>query len=156
MLLCLIPFLAGLLGLQLIPDNVPYGRLVCLWLCYFYTASWVLMLSVSTANTAGHTKKITTNAILLIGYCIGNFIGPFFFEAEQAPSYSLGISMMFFCCAWQFVLLAILWTLFWYRNKRRNNASSHAIAAEEEAYTNGYLDKTDKENHGFQVSCPYP
>lgn len=50
-------------------------------------------MSVATANTAGHTKKVTTNAMLLIGendhdpswkglmanaltgYCLGNFIG---------------------------------------------------------------------------------
>ncbi|KAF1846560.1 uncharacterized protein K460DRAFT_417614 [Cucurbitaria berberidis CBS 394.84] len=61
-------------------------------------------MSVATANTAGHTKKVTTNAFLLIGYCLGNFIGLFFFLAKQAPQYELGVGMMFFCIGIQVAL----------------------------------------------------
>lgn len=67
MLICLIPFLAGTIGTWLVPQSVPYGRLVCLWISFSYTATWTLSMSVATANTAGHTKKVATNAMLLIG-----------------------------------------------------------------------------------------
>ncbi|KAH7219488.1 major facilitator superfamily domain-containing protein [Fusarium oxysporum] len=91
MLLGLVPFLAGVLGLHFLPHSDAYARLACLWMSFSYTSTWTLSMSVSMANTAGHTKKITTNALLLIGYCLGNFVGPFFFKSNQAPQYELGV-----------------------------------------------------------------
>jgi hypothetical protein len=41
--------------------------------------SWVASV------TAGHTKRIMTNAILLIAYCVGNIVSPFMWQARYAP-----------------------------------------------------------------------
>ncbi|KAK1976144.1 major facilitator superfamily domain-containing protein, partial [Colletotrichum cereale] len=109
MLMCLAPFLAGILGLWLIGQSHPYGRLACLWISFAYTATWTLSMFVATANTAGHTKKITTNAMLLIGCCLGNLVGPFFFKAEQALRYPLGVAMMIFCIGVQVACLCGLY-----------------------------------------------
>ncbi|KAH9907076.1 major facilitator superfamily transporter [Xylariomycetidae sp. FL2044] len=157
MLICLIPFLVGVIGLWLLTN--PYGRLVCLWISFSYTATWTLSMAVATANTAGHTKKITTNAMLLIGYCLGNFIGPFFFKTEQAPTYDLGVGMMFFCIAVQVLALVGIWILLWLRNRsRRSITHSDGLAGEEDrqAYERGLLDETDKQNLHFtdQAQCP--
>ena len=46
---------------------------------------FVIILSWATSVTAGHTKRTTTNAILLIAYCIGNSAGPFMWQAKYAP-----------------------------------------------------------------------
>lgn len=148
MLLALIPFLAGILGLRLISEDVPYGRLACLWISFSYTATWTLSMSVATANTAGHTKKITTNAMLLIGYCLGNFVGPFFFKTDQAPLYPLGVGMMFFCVAVQIVSLVAIWVLLWFRNKSRRDL--HETSNERQAWERGLLDETDLENKYFK------
>ncbi|OAA59209.1 major facilitator superfamily transporter [Niveomyces insectorum RCEF 264] len=152
MLLCLIPFLVGILGLWLLDESKPYGRLVCLWICFAYTATWTLSMAVATANTAGHTKKITTNAVLLIGYCLGNFIGPFFFKADQAPVYPLGVGMMFFCVGVQVAVLAALALLLWSRNRSRRafraEAERHEVMAL--AYEKSMLDETDWQNKYFQ------
>lgn len=113
-------------------------------------------MAVATANTAGHTKKITTNAMLLIGYCLGNFIGPFFFKSNQAPVYSLGIGMMFFCIAVQVVCLIAIWVLLWYRNKKRAALADSASANEDvggQASERALLDETDLENPYFKVSA---
>ncbi|KAL1838916.1 hypothetical protein VTK73DRAFT_4197 [Phialemonium thermophilum] len=152
MLLCLIPFLVGIIGLWLIDESKPYGRLVCLWICFTYTATWTLSMSVATANTAGHTKKITTNAMLLIGYCLGNFVGPFFFKTNQAPVYPLGVGMMFLCTGVQVFTLAGIWVLLWYRNRSRRAYHSEAQTAQAMAvaYEKGLLDETDWQNKYFQ------
>lgn len=91
MLVCLVPMLAGVLGMWLLPQTNAYDRIVCLWITFSYTASWSLSISVVTANTAGHTTKATSAAMLLIGYCLGNFIGPFFLISRQAPRYEFGV-----------------------------------------------------------------
>lgn len=149
MLVCLIPFLAGIIGLWLIDNAKPYGRLACLWISFSYTATWTLSMAVATANTAGHTKKITTNALLLIGYCLGNFIGPFFFLSSQAPTYNLGVGMMFFCVAVQVLSISGIWFLLWHRNSKRKNLW---VGNEAKAHENGFLDLTDLDNPYFKVS----
>ncbi|KAI1849582.1 hypothetical protein JX265_013588 [Neoarthrinium moseri] len=154
MLVCLIPFLAGVCGLWLIDNTKPYGRLVCLWISFTYTATWTLSMAVATANTAGHTKKITTNAMLLIGYCLGNFIGPFFFKSEQAPVYNLGVGMMFFCIGVQVLSLGGIWLLLWSRNKKRKaliNGVSPGNDIDAQGYERAFLDETDLENPYFKV-----
>ena len=51
------------------------------------TTGFVLALSWITNVTAGHTKKVTVNAIMLIAYCIGNAAGPFMWQAQYEPRY---------------------------------------------------------------------
>ncbi|KAH7017211.1 major facilitator superfamily domain-containing protein [Ilyonectria destructans] len=148
MLIAMIPFLVGLLGLRLLSQDNSHGRLACLWVTFCYTAAGTLSMSVAIANTAGHTKKITTNAMLLIGYCIGNFVGPFFFKTGQAPLYPLGVGMMFFCLAVQVMCLTGIWVLLWLRNRSR--AEFHARAIEDRAWERGLLDETDLENKYFK------
>ena len=148
MLLALVPFLAGVLGLKLLPQSDSYGRLACLWISFSYTASWTLSMSVATANTAGHTKKITTNALLLIGYCLGNFVGPFFFKTSQEPRYGLGVGMMFCCIAIQVASLVGIWVLLWTRNRSRREL--HTSENRQRAWEMGLLDKTDLENKYFE------
>ena len=45
----------------------------------------VLSLSWLSNVTAGHTKKVTTNAIFLSAVCIGNAVGPFMWQAKYKP-----------------------------------------------------------------------
>lgn len=115
-------------------------------------------MSIATANTAGHTKKITTNAMVLIGYCLGNFVGPFFFKTEQAPLYNLGVGMMFFCIGVQVLCLIGLGVLFWTRNRSRRlfhaevpDNGHHVLAAEK-----ALRDETDFQNEYFKVSPANP
>ncbi|GME29145.1 hypothetical protein GTA08_BOTSDO06040 [Neofusicoccum parvum] len=147
MLGCLIPFLVGVIGLWLIDDSKPYGRLACLWISFSYTATWTLSMSVATANTAGHTKKVTTNALLLCGYCLGNFIGPFFFISSQAPTYNLGVGMMFFCIAVQVVSILGIWFVLWRRNRSRE---AEWTDHDPRVYEIGFMDLTDLENRQFR------
>ncbi|QGI76764.1 hypothetical protein CEK25_001670 [Fusarium fujikuroi] len=148
MLLALVPFLAGVLGLHFLPHSDAYARLACLWMSFSYTATWTLSMSVSMANTAGHTKKITTNALLLIGYCLGNFVGPFFFKSNQAPQYELGVGMMFTCIAIQVASLVALWVLLWMRNRSRRDLRTPEN--QQRAWEAGLLDETDFKNKYFQ------
>lgn len=52
------------------------------------TTGFVLALSWITNVTAGHTKKVTVNAIMLIAYCVGNAAGPFMWQAQYEPRYA--------------------------------------------------------------------
>jgi MFS family permease len=151
MFVCLLPTLAGVIGMWTLPSSVPWGRMVCLWITFTYTATWTLSMSVVTANTAGHTKKSTSAAMLLIGYCLGNFIGPFFFRKAQAPRYELGVGMMLTCLGIQFLSILGLYLLFLSRNRKR--AAKNALSADHiaEGQLRGLHNETDLENQNFKV-----
>lgn len=70
-MLFLLPNTAGAFGLRFVP---PDQRIAKLWMYYLTgtsNASMVLLLSLVTANTGGHTKKVVTNAFTFLGYCVG-------------------------------------------------------------------------------------
>jgi hypothetical protein len=60
-LLFLAPNIAGAFGLAYLDADNQAGRLVSYYLTGPYNAAFVMVLSMSTANTAGHTKKVVTN-----------------------------------------------------------------------------------------------
>jgi ACS family allantoate permease-like MFS transporter len=49
------------------------------------TAGYVIAIVWVSQTTAGHTKRVTTNAIMLSGSCIGNAAGPFMWKAKYKP-----------------------------------------------------------------------
>ncbi len=71
-LIFLIPNIAGAFGLRYIGTEQQAGRLISYYLTGPYNAAFVMILSLQTANTSGHTKKVVTNAVLFLGYCTGN------------------------------------------------------------------------------------
>ena len=76
---------AGLLvGL---PASQKWGRLVALWLCYFQGLGFSMSLTMVSSNVAGYTKKQVTGAVLFMGYCVGNIIGPQTFRDSEKPGY---------------------------------------------------------------------
>ncbi|KAK5151718.1 hypothetical protein LTR16_004164 [Cryomyces antarcticus] len=151
-LLYLIPNICGAFGLRFVPAHARAGRLICYYLTGPYNAAFVMILSLTTANTAGHTKKVVTNAVLFLGYCTGNIAGPFFYKTAQAPGYSLGIwSMIVSHLIEVCVVLALRFLL------SRENHRRDALQAAQEGGLEGrdldataFGDMTDKENPNFR------
>jgi hypothetical protein len=105
-----------------------------------------MLLSLTTANIAGHTKKVTASGILFIGYCVGNIAGPFFYISNQAPVYSLGIWSMVVSHLLEVFCVALLWWYLRSENKRRDESqgitNEHCVGTLE--------DMSDKENLNFR------
>ncbi|KAL4243596.1 MFS transporter superfamily protein [Abortiporus biennis] len=80
-----IPNILGVLLLNLLPWSNKIGLLFSQWLTGFATTGFVLALSWLSNTTAGHTKRVTVNAILLVSYSIGNSAGPFLWQAKYKP-----------------------------------------------------------------------
>jgi hypothetical protein len=151
-LLFIIPFFVGIIGLRLIDDSRPWGRLISLWLCFSFASPYGIGMALVNANTAGHTKRITTNAMYIIGAGLGSFIGPFFFKTNQEPYYPLGFDFMFVAFSLEVLVLVSLFAVLWTRNRRRRIARGNAERDIWLGGQNGFLDQTDLENKGFLVS----
>lgn len=122
-----------------------------------YTLASVLVItiivveSLIASNVAGHTKKITTNAIFLIGYCAGNVIGPQTFKSSQAPDYTGACVAMVVCASVCLVLLIFLWIDYSLENKRREEKANDPTVIEFQAIANHeFADLTDKQNPLFR------
>ncbi|KAL9581281.1 MAG: hypothetical protein Q9212_003990 [Teloschistes hypoglaucus] len=144
----LIPNICGAFSLRFTPVDQKIGRLISYYLTGPYNAAFVLVLSLQTANTAGHTKKVVTNAVLFLGYCTGNIAGPFFYKTSQSPTYSLGIWSMIVSHLMEVVVILLLWFLLSNENKRRDRIQSGEVGGLEgrDLDATAFSDMTDREN----------
>ncbi|OJJ48428.1 hypothetical protein ASPZODRAFT_1594647 [Penicilliopsis zonata CBS 506.65] len=151
-LLFLLPNIAGAFGLRFVPQDQKVGRLICYYLTGPYNAAFVLILSMQIANTAGHTKKVVTNAVLFLGYCTGNIAGPFFYKTNQSPSYPLGIWSMIVSHLVEAVLITTLGFLLRWENQKRDQIQSQMEGGLEgrDLDATAFLDLTDRENPNFR------
>ncbi|OGM50377.1 MFS allantoate transporter [Aspergillus bombycis] len=155
-ILFLLPNLAGSFGLCYLPGSNKVGRLICYYLMGSYNASFVLILSILTANIAGHTKKVVTSAMIFIGVCAGNIAGPFFYKEAQAPQYPLGIWSMIVSHFVEIVLVVLLRAALAWENRRRDRLQGIGPGGEGEEARQWEMDRTafsdltDKENLNFR------
>ncbi|KAM0746975.1 MFS general substrate transporter [Meredithblackwellia eburnea MCA 4105] len=150
-IVCMIPTISGSLAFLLAPKNAYVGRLICFYLTGSYQCTFVLSLSLITSNTGGQTKKMLTTAIIWFGACIGNIAGPFFYKANQAPSYHLGIGSMLVCNCLEVLIIFALRVVLKRANAQKEKAAAALIKdgqSEAVPHVNetAFNDLTDKQN----------
>ncbi|KAJ5050205.1 hypothetical protein NUH16_008745 [Penicillium rubens] len=99
-LLCLPPIAGCVMLLEIAHDNAHKGPLLAgYYIISVYPAITPLIYSWSAANTAGETKKKVTTAILYVGQCAGNVLGPNLYTTNEAPLYRRGLlsNLAMFC-----------------------------------------------------------
>lgn len=99
------------------------------------------------ANVAGHTKKITVNAIIFIAYCTASIIGPQVFLMSEAPHYHTGYSSILGFELAAITCLAVYGTGCYIENKRRNKREGQDVNV---SLGDQLDDKTDKEKPWFR------
>ncbi|KAL3462682.1 major facilitator superfamily domain-containing protein [Aspergillus heterothallicus] len=129
-------------------------------------------------NTAGDTKRKVTSAVVLVGMCTGNVIGPQLYSVDQAPEYRPGLisNLVMFILVGIFALLTDVY-LYWLNKqhaKRREALGKNARIVDESmlgrqkvqeskalemedvgpareptAVDKGFLDTTDLKNEDF-------
>ncbi|KAF2720976.1 membrane transporter [Polychaeton citri CBS 116435] len=123
------------------------GRLAGYYLTQASATPFVALLSLVASNVAGYTKKTTIAAMYLIGYCVGNIIGPQTFRPSDAPRYVPAEITIIVCWGVCLCLLALIYGICKYRNiqKEKFRAAPEYVKLENQEW----LDLTDKENPEF-------
>ncbi|MBW0514979.1 hypothetical protein O181_054694 [Austropuccinia psidii MF-1] len=80
----LINLTGSILSLVLAWDH-HVGLLIAIYLNYFSSCAYVIAIGWITATSAGHSKRITVQAMVLIGNCIGNIIAPQLWQTQFKP-----------------------------------------------------------------------
>ncbi|KAL5002005.1 major facilitator superfamily domain-containing protein [Aspergillus recurvatus] len=137
--------LVGMVLMFALDENNRSGRLAGFCLSLAFSASMPISLSLVTSNVGGMTKKATVNACVLVMYCVGNIVGPQFFNVEDAPNYAKGIraSLAGFCLGAFFIAVLRVY-LMWANARRDRQANS------EESTVPDHEDKTDWEIPSFR------
>ncbi|EMC95848.1 hypothetical protein BAUCODRAFT_506279 [Baudoinia panamericana UAMH 10762] len=133
-----------IVGLPL--DNL-HGRLAGYYLTQASAMPFVAFLSLISSNIAGYTKKTTVAALYLIGYCVGNIIGPQTFRPKDAPRY-VPAEITIICC-WGVCLGIMAFIYFWSRWQNAQKAKVRAQPDYVRLENQEWLDLTDRENSEF-------
>ncbi|KAF9529884.1 MFS general substrate transporter [Crepidotus variabilis] len=116
----MVPNLLGVLLVNFLPWENKVGLLFGVWLTGVGTTGFVLSLSWLSSVTAGHTKRVTTNAIMLSAYCIGNSAGPFMWQAKYKPRNHVPWIIIGVCYMACITLLLTIRTVLVRENKKRD------------------------------------
>ena len=111
----------------------------------------MLLLAWNASNIAGHTKKVTANALTMVSFAFGNILGTQTFQTSQAPGYiggKIAIIVTLGCLCFVIVGLRL-------SNDKlnRRNAETLSDMSEDEKdemrEKMAFADKTDRENVFF-------
>ena len=111
----------------------------------------MLLLAWNASNIAGHSKKVTINALTLVSFATGNILGTQTFQAKQAPGYISGkISII----ATLGILCFAILVLRWYNDmlNKKNRKALAGMSEEEKTELRekmAFADQTDRRNVFF-------
>ena len=136
------------------PNGVPKnkaGLLAASFLTGTFGAAFMLLLAWNASNIAGHTKKVTINALTLVSFATGNILGTQTFQAKEAPGYISGkISII----ATLGILCFAILILRWYNDmlNKKNRKALEGMSEEEKVELKEkmtFADQTDRKNVFF-------
>ncbi|KAJ7307624.1 major facilitator superfamily domain-containing protein [Mycena albidolilacea] len=160
-----LPPILGTILVSTLPWSNKVGLMLCVYINGIFITGFVISLSWLSSVTAGHTKRITTNAIMLGAYCIGNAAGPFMWQEKYKPRNRVPwivIGVCYVCC--MVLVLAIRYLLV-AENKRRDAESQRddlyddvwierlakdGLSMEKVKVDKEFLDLTDIQNRDFR------
>ncbi len=153
--LALLTSLPPIAGAIMIWTSGPWGekfpKATPLWGFYMMTtfgAAYVMLLSLMTANTAGHTKKAVTAGLIWASSCISNGIAPVtILTQEEDAHYPTAFKLIIAFMSVAFVLLALFKFYLMRANEKRDAVK---LVSREESARTAFLDMTDIKNSNFR------
>lgn len=128
--------------------HLPKVQLGGYYLLMVSPGAMIVMFSIVSSNVSGYTKKTTVGAIYLIGYCLGNLIGPQTFKAVNAPEYRPAKITMVAFYVITLVTLPLLYFVNRKENMRRDKLADEGMIPHRK--NSEFADFTDKENLEFR------
>ncbi|KAJ3506872.1 hypothetical protein NLJ89_g6626 [Agrocybe chaxingu] len=143
--LYMVPNVLGVFLVNFLPWENKIGLLFSVWITGVGTTGFVLSLAWVSSVTAGHTKRITTNAIMLSAYCIGNSAGPFMWQSQYRPRNHVPWIIIGICYACCMAILLIIRVMLSRENKRRDREPL------DETYEDVYIERVGKDGEVEKV-----
>ncbi|GAC95519.1 allantoate transporter [Pseudozyma hubeiensis SY62] len=136
-----------------IPPAAKAARFTGFVLVYAYPVASPFLYSWLSGSVSGTTKRIVFNALLQVGYSVGNLIGPQTYRAADAPDYVPAKITLIAMFGFASACLIAIGTTHYLWNKKNGTLGN---AAEEDAQVEDcedLTDLTDKQRSSFRY--PY-
>lgn len=140
-----VPSLVGA-GLMSFYNESQAGSLAGIYLINFDAAPLALVFALVGANVQGYTKKVTTNAMVAVGFSIANIIGPQTFQGKDAPDYIPAKITLLSVGGATMVVSVGLRVLYGLRNRKRVGNLEVAVVS---GIGESAVDLTDQTNPSF-------
>ncbi|PCH37793.1 MFS general substrate transporter [Wolfiporia cocos MD-104 SS10] len=150
----------GSILVNALPSSDRVGLLFSYWIAINEISPFVIMLAWVGTVTAGHTKRVTTNAVVMVGYAVGNAVGPQYWKTEYQPRNHVPWAILTACWA---ASGALLLATRWYlarenalRAREEHDATyddvyvADAKTGAEQRVDKAFLDLTDIQNRDFR------
>ncbi|KAF9030378.1 MFS general substrate transporter [Hymenopellis radicata] len=156
------PNLLAVFLINFLPWDNKVGLLISLFISGVGTTAFVISLSWISSVTAGHTKRITVNTIMLSAYCVGNAVGPFMWREQYKPRNHVPWAVIGVCIVCRIILMLTIRIYLFFENKRRDREERDTtydevyIDVTKDGVTKKvrldkeYLDLTDIQNRDFR------
>jgi hypothetical protein len=147
-------FLPGVIGcicLLTLPWSDKTGLLIQFYLIQTGGLGFVMVLALCSINTAGHTKKMTTNAIFFVGYCIGQMLCTQFWKVQYRPRNTVPWAIQLSSYVFDIGVIYALRLYFQYLNRKRD-AEKLASGKEYEEY--GYVEHVNEDGSVVKMKVP--
>lgn len=154
-----IPAILGAILVSTLPFSNKIGLLFSYWISIFAIAPFTIFLGWVGSITSGHTKRITTNAIVLCSYAIGNAVSQFMWKAQYQPRNHVPWAVIASCNFAAGIALVVLRFMLASDNTKRDRETPDdkhgAVYILDESGTErrvdkAFLDLTDKQNRDFR------
>ncbi|KAJ7594767.1 major facilitator superfamily domain-containing protein [Mycena floridula] len=123
----------------------------CYYVLSFFTAIQPMLYTWSSQNTAGHTKKLCTTAVVFVAQCAGNIVGPLLYTTDQKPYYHKGLIANLICWIALSCLTLVTALYLAYLNKRqaavRVRKGKSAVVHDKSLDEYNHLDRDEAENN---------
>ena len=121
------------------------------FLISIFSTTLVMVLTLMAANTAGHTKKAVTSALVWAAYCASNGVAPLLvFGSEETAHYPTTFKIIISMMSLTFALLGFFRFYVLRVNKKRD---AMRIVEKQEADRTAFMDLTDKVNENFRYEA---
>ncbi|KDR66872.1 hypothetical protein GALMADRAFT_232281 [Galerina marginata CBS 339.88] len=163
--LMFIPALLGSILVNTLPSHNKVGLLFSYWVSVFVFTPFILLIGWVGSIVSGHTKRTTTNAIVLSAYAIGGGSGSFMWRKKFQPRNHVPWAIISACIGSCAALILLLRFMLDRENKRRDGEqrddsyddvyltqeSTDGVMTEKRV-DRTFLDLTDIQNRDFRYS----
>ncbi|WVQ65513.1 uncharacterized protein L199_003689 [Kwoniella botswanensis] len=116
---CVVPPIAGAVGLVKVQRSDPYILLACYYVAQTLAGIQPLLYSWANLNQAGSTKRVVVFATMFVAQCTGNIVGPQVYLTREAPYYHTGLYVNIGCWSVLFCLIVFMRFYLSYLNKKQ-------------------------------------
>ncbi len=119
------------------------------FITYWQTASWATLSSIVQTNVAGYTKRSTANTLFLVGFSVGNLLGPLSYSYNNSEDldYTAAGASMIGTNALSVFSPPVLFVIYYFRNKKKINLEKGDLGDDNQL---SFGDLTDYENPAFR------